>query len=190
MIKSANGKTLLQAPKLHGLYLLDNELAKNQAYQSLMAFDVQKKLGNIYYKALRHLLNHAMIHGIKLDSIGDKITCNSCIKLKITSKPLLKDSGERAKKLGEKLYSNVWGPSRHLRSDKKSYYVSFIDDYSRESVIYLMSSKDQVFSKHKLYEAMMCRKWKVYIKILVSDQGGKYSSKEFEDYLSRKGIKH
>ena len=37
VIKSATGKTLLQAPKLYGLYCLDNELAKNQAYQSLVA---------------------------------------------------------------------------------------------------------------------------------------------------------
>ena len=52
VIKSANGKT----PKLHGLYHLDNELAKNKAYQSLTAFDVHKKLGHLSYKALRHLL--------------------------------------------------------------------------------------------------------------------------------------
>ena len=96
-----------------------------------------------------------MIQGIELDSIGDKITCNACIKSKITCRSLPKESGERAKKLGEKIYSDVWGPSRHLTTDKKLYYVSFIDDYSRELVIYLMSSKDQVFLKYKLYEAMM-----------------------------------
>ena len=53
-----------------------------------------------------------------------------------------------------------------------------------------MSSKDQVFSKYKLYEAMMSRQQNVCIKTLISDRGGKYTSKEFEDYLSRKGIKH
>ena len=45
VIKSANSKMLLQAPKLHGLYRLDNEMAKNQAYQSLTAFDVHKNSG-------------------------------------------------------------------------------------------------------------------------------------------------
>ena len=86
VIKSSNGKTLLQAPKLHGLYRLDNELAKNQAYQSLMAFDVHKKLRHISHKALRYLLSHGMIQGIELNSIGDKITCDVCIKSKITHK--------------------------------------------------------------------------------------------------------
>ena len=37
---------------------------------------------------------------------------------------------------------------------------------------------------------MMSRQWNVCIKTLVSDRGGEYTSKEFEDYLSRKGIKH
>ena len=74
--------------------------------------------------------------------------------------------------------------------DKKSYYVSFIDDYSRESVIYLMNSKDQVFMKYKLYEAMMFHQQDVCIKALFSDQGGEYMSKEFEDYLAQKGTKH
>ena len=64
-----------------------------------------------------------------------------------------------------------------------SHYVSFIDDYSRELVIYLMSSKDQVFAKYKLYKAMMLQQWDVCIKTLFSDQGGEYTSKEFEDYV-------
>ena len=63
----------------------------------------------------------------------------------------------------------------------------FIDDYSRELVIYLMSSKDQVFAKYKLYDAMMSQQWDVCIKTLFSDRGGKYTSKEFEEYLAKKG---
>ena len=131
-----------------------------------------------------------MIHGIELDSIGDKITCDACIKSKITCKPLPKDSGKRAKKLGEKVYSDVRGLSRHLTTDKKLYYVSFIDDHSRESVIYLMSSKDQVFTKYKLYEVMMSRQQDVCIKTLFTDRGGEYTSKEFKEYLAKKGTKY
>ena len=66
MIKSATGKTLLQAPKIYGLYHLDNELAKNQAYQFLMAIEIHKKLRHISQRTLRHLLKHSMILGIEL----------------------------------------------------------------------------------------------------------------------------
>ena len=53
-----------------------------------------------------------------------------------------------------------------------------------------MSSKDQVFAKYKLYEAIMSRQQDVCVKTLFSDRGGKYTSKEFEDYLARKVTKH
>ena len=107
VIKSATGKVLLQAPKLYGLYRMDNEMPKNLSYQSFSAIQVHKKLRHISQKTLRHLLKHGMILGIDLDSIREKITCDVCIKSKITHKSLLKDSGERAKKLGEKIYSNI-----------------------------------------------------------------------------------
>ena len=48
-----------------------------------------------------------------------------------------------------------------------------------------MSSNDQVFTK-----AMMSQQQDVCVKTLFSYQGGEYTSKEFEDYLARKGAKH
>ena len=169
---------------------MDNEMSKDQSSQSFSAIEIHKKLGDILQKTLSHLLKHGMILGIGFDSVGQKITCDVCIKSKITCKSLPKVSGEQAKKLGDKIYSDIWGPSRHLTTDKKSYYVSFIDDYSRELVIYLMSSKDQVFTKYKLYEVMMSRQQDVCIKTLFTDRGGEYTSKEFEEYLAKKGTKH
>ena len=76
---------------------MDNKLPKNQAYQSLTAIKVHKRLRHISQKALRYLLKHGMIQGIELNYIADKITYNACIKSKRTRKSLPKDSGEQAK---------------------------------------------------------------------------------------------
>ena len=155
VIKNNAGKTLLQAPKIYGHYHLDNELPKNLVHSCLTAVDIHKRLGDISYRALKYLLKYSMIQGIQLNSIGEKMASDVCIKAKITCKPIPKEPGKHAEKLGDKVYSDVWGLSRCITIDKKSYYVSFTDDYSRESVVYLMGLKDQVFSKYKLYEAMM-----------------------------------
>ena len=149
-----------------------------------------QRLGYISYKALKYSLKHSMIWGIQIDYIGEKMTCYVCIKAKITCKAAPKESGKCAKKLGEKVYSDVWGPPRHLTIDKRLYYVSFTDDYSRESVNYLMGSKDQVFLKYKLYKPMMLWQWDVCVQTLVSNYGGKYTSKEFENYSTLKGSRH
>ena len=73
---------------------MDNELPKNQAYKSLTDIEIHKKLRHISQKTLRYLLKHSMILGIELNSIGDKSTCNLCIKSKITCKSVPKDSGK------------------------------------------------------------------------------------------------
>jgi hypothetical protein len=108
-----------------------------------------------------------MIQGIELNSIKGDITCDACIKSKIACKPLPKEPRDLTKKFGERIYSDVWGPSRHPTIDKKTYYVSFIDDYSRELVLYLMGAKSEGFTKYKLYEAMMCHQRGVHIKALI-----------------------
>jgi transposase InsO family protein len=110
-----------------------------------------------------------------------------CIKSKITCKPLPKESREWTKALGKHIYTDVWGPFHHTTINNKYYYISFTDDYSRESVIYLMKNKSKAFKKYKLYEVMMKMQWNVKIKSLVSDQGGEYTSHEFKNYLDKQG---
>ena len=96
-----------------------------------------------------------MISSLEVSQSDDTFTCNTCIQAKIARVPLPKESREHAKKMGDRIYSDVWGPSRHQTIDKKVYYISFTDDYSRESVIYLMKTKDEAFQKYKLYKAML-----------------------------------
>jgi transposase InsO family protein len=63
-----------------------------------------------------------------------------------------------------------------------------MDDYSRESVIYLMKNKSEAFEKYKIFEATMKWQCNIPIKCLLSDQGGKYTSHEFKKYLEKQGI--
>jgi transposase InsO family protein len=146
-------------------------------------------VGHISQKSLQKLLSRGMILG-ELSSTGDKIVCDACIQAKIARKPLPQEPRDRTSRFGDRVYSDVWGPSRHLTIDKKSYYISFIDDYSRESVIYLMANKSEAFSKYKLYEALMLRQRDAHIKVLVSDRGGEYTSSEFKQHLAKQGTKH
>ena len=53
-----------------------------------------------------------------------------------------------------------------------------------------MWAKDEVFQKYKLCEAMLLCQRDVHIKSLVLDCGGKYTSKEFNDYLEKQGTNH
>jgi transposase InsO family protein len=69
------------------------------------------------------------------------------------------------------------------------YYVSFIDDYSRKTWLYFLKSKDEVFSEFKEFKALIENISKRKIKILRSDNGGEYTSKEFVNFCKDVGIK-
>jgi transposase InsO family protein len=69
------------------------------------------------------------------------------------------------------------------------YYVLFIDDYSRKTWVYFLKSKDEVFGKFKEFKALIENLSKRKIKILRSDNGGEYTSKEFVNFFKDVGIK-
>jgi transposase InsO family protein len=69
------------------------------------------------------------------------------------------------------------------------YYVSFIDDYSHKTWLYLLKFKDEVFNKFKEFKDLIENLSERKIKILMSDNGGEYTSKEFVNSCKNVGIK-
>jgi Pol polyprotein, beta-barrel domain len=100
-ILSTAGTLLMQAPKIGGLYRLALQQPGNGADQCLTAMEIHRKMGHISHKSLRYLLDHGMVLGIEMSSIGDKITWDTCIKSKIVRKPLPKEPQECSKKFGD-----------------------------------------------------------------------------------------
>ncbi|KAF8512287.1 hypothetical protein JB92DRAFT_2723771 [Gautieria morchelliformis] len=76
--------------------------------------EIHQKMGHISQKSLQHLLNRGMILGIELSSKGDKVVCDVCIQAKIARKSLPQEPRSRSSKFGDRIYSDVWGPARHL----------------------------------------------------------------------------
>jgi transposase InsO family protein len=74
----------------------------------------------------------------------------------------------------------------HVPSLGKSvYYVSFIDDFSRNTWIYFLRKKSEVFDKFKEFKALVENQTEKKIKVLRTNNGGELCGNEFE-YFSRK----
>jgi len=69
------------------------------------------------------------------------------------------------------------------------YFVSFIDDFSRKTWIYFLKTKDEVFSKSQEFKALAENQRGKKIKLLRMDNGGEYTSKEFEGFYKEAKIK-
>ena len=69
------------------------------------------------------------------------------------------------------------------------YYVYFIDEFSRNTWIYFMKNKDEVFSKFKEFKALIENHTKKKIKAFRLYNGGEFTSNEFKELCKYSGIK-
>jgi transposase InsO family protein len=70
------------------------------------------------------------------------------------------------------------------------YIMIFIDDYTRICHVYLLKQKSQAFETFKNFHVWIENEAQSCIGILHTDNGGEYTSNEFESYLFQHGIKH
>jgi len=74
--------------------------------------------------------------------------------------------------------------------DKKTYVVTFIDDYSRHVLSVNVEGKYQLIDCFRLYHFHFQAKTGKKLLALQSDNGGEYINKEMEMYMQRHGIIH
>ena len=86
------------------------------------------------------------------------------------------------------IHSDVWGPTQNVNIGRCRYFVSFIDDFSRHSWIYLIEKTSEVFSCLRGLKNHVERETRRMIKSLKSGGGKKHSSGQFTSYLQTKGI--
>ena len=72
----------------------------------------------------------------------------------------------------------------------KRYYITFIDDFSRYTKIYLLRNKDEPGEKYLIYKSKVENQFNKKIKRLRIDRGGEYDSSMLNAYCENHGIIH
>jgi transposase InsO family protein len=94
----------------------------------------------------------------------------------------------RAKGILELIHSDVFGHVHVPSLGKSMYYVSFIDDFSRNTWIYFLREKSEVFDKFKEFKALVENQTEKKIKLLRKNNGGEFYGNEFEEFCNKCGI--
>ena len=68
-------------------------------------------------------------------------------------------------------------------------FIQFIDGFSRNTWIYFLKNKDEVFSRFKEFKALIENHIEKKIKTFRSDNGGEFTSNEFKDLCKDLGVK-
>jgi hypothetical protein len=69
-----------------------------------------------------------------------------------------------------------------------TFSLTFIDDFSKKTHVYVLKAKGKAFEKFKQYKALVENEIGHKIKVLWSNNGGKFVSKKFDAFLTECGI--
>jgi transposase InsO family protein len=99
-------------------------------------------------------------------------------------------SVERKTNVLDLVHSDLCEFNGMLTRGGNRYFITFIDDCSRFTHVYLLKHKDDAFNSFKTYKAEVENQLSTTIKVLRSDRGGEYFSAEFDAYCEEYGIIH
>ena len=83
---------------------------------------------------------------------------------------------------------DVWGPSRIPNISGSKWFVTFIDDCTHTTWVYLLKSKSEVNSIFLIFHKFVCTQFGTKIHALRSDNGKEYFNHNFVTYLQNEGI--
>jgi transposase InsO family protein len=143
-----------------------------------------QRLGHMSEKGLKVLVDRKSLPSLKFLNLN---FCKYCVFGK-QCRQKFKVGRHISKGILDYIHSDVWGPSPTVSFGGSSYYVTFIDDYSRKVWVYLLKRKDDVFITFKQFRALVEKSTDRSIKCLRTDNGGEFTSMEFENYCKEDGI--
>ena len=107
--------------------------------------------------------------------------CKHCIYGKHCRKNF-KASSHVSKGVLDYIQFYLWVPSPTISYGGEKYYVLFVYDFSRKVWVYVLKIKVDVFNMFKQFRVMVEKITRSTIKCLRMDNGGEFTSLEFEKY--------
>jgi transposase InsO family protein len=177
-----------------GLYYLDAQPTQGrltQAYHTVRTDDSAAKIW-LWHQRLGHpsfLLVQRMFPSLFLHNPVSKFQCETCELAKhhrVSFPPSITKSNAPF----VLVHTDVWGPSRVVSLSGHRWFVSFIDDFSRTTWVYLLKDKSEVSSVFPIFHRMIQTQFNASIKIVRSDNGGEYLSSSLGTFFRAHGIIH
>ena len=174
--------------KLYVLKMLIPDEQVNVAERSSSLQLWHYRLGHLGMDNVNKMMNEQMVDG--MNSVNDEKSsvCEACIMGKQHRCPYPRGHAEHSTQPFEVVHSDVCGPMSVSSFGGSHYYVTFIDDYTRYNCVYFMKNKSEVLEKFKEFHNFATNLAGNQIKVLCSDNGGEYCSRNFDEYLKQKGI--
>ena len=88
------------------------------------------------------------------------------------------------------VHSDLWGPSRISTLSNKRLFLSFIDDHTRVSWVYLLRDKSEADNMFDNFYSMIETQYNSKIQILRTDNGTEFFNQRLDSFLLKRGMLH
>jgi hypothetical protein len=147
---------------------------------------LHRRYAHLHYQAFPSI-KHIVVGITELKSVHQGL-CSGCALGKNITKPFPSNEN-RSKGILDLIHSYVCGPMLVKSLGVSIYYVMFIDDFSRKTWLCLLKTKDEVFRKFQEFKVEVENLTDKKIKLIRSNNGGEYTSKELVSFCKEVGIR-
>ncbi|RVW53763.1 Retrovirus-related Pol polyprotein from transposon TNT 1-94 [Vitis vinifera] len=147
------------------------------------------RYGHFNLKSLKFMQKASIVEDMP-EIIVKAQTCESCELRKQHRKSFPQNMSKRATHKLELVHSNICGPMSTASLSNNVYFALFIYDLSKMTWVYFLKTKSQVLSVFKSFKKMVETQSGQKVKVLRTDNGGEYTSKEFNVFCQEARYVH
>lgn len=186
------GKKIGSARVSHGLYYLAVSSLQNNVSlpMCLSSVSTEKqvmlmhfRLGHPSFSYMKHLFPHLF------SNKSLTFQCDICQLAKHT-RTFLPPQIYRPSTPFTLIHSDIWGPSRVPTISSQKWFVTFIDDHTRVSWVYVLKDKSDTSPVFKNFYQMVQTQFNTKIRILRTDNGTEYFNSILGEFFNTNGILH
>lgn len=184
------------ATKEGSLYCLDCRMNPQQANAAEVRSEEtredvwHRRYGHLGVRNLQKLAKGKLVDGFDYDASKEINFCEACAEGKHHRCQFPTSGGRRSEELLGLVHSDVCGKMSAQSLGGAEYFLTFIDDKTRYMWVYVLRRKNQVFEQFLEWKALVKKSTGRKLKVLCTDNGGEYTSTEFERYLRSEGVRH
>ena len=200
VIKDTNQSLITVATKVGNLYHLLYAKSKDHVYSVAEKLDENgysskedlwhRRYGHLGVKTLQKLARDHLVNEYDFCVSKQIKFCEPCLKGKHRRSQFPPYSERTTTEPLELVHSDVCGKLNSKSLSGAEYFVTFINDKTRYVWVYVIKQKSDVFERFCEWKAEVEKLLGRSLKTLRTDNGGEFTSEEFEEYLRKEGIKH
>ena len=152
-----------------GLYILETEVPKYVVYSRVVTpFELHYRMGHPSLSVLKKIYPQFS----RLSSLNYE----ECQYAKLHHVHLSPRVNKRSSALFELVHFDVWDPCPIMSPTWFKYFITFVDDFSHVTWLYLMKSRFELFSHYSVFCAKIQTQFHVFVQTLKSDNTKEYLS--------------